>query len=75
VRRHQEVEPGIRYPKRGSAGSRGAAAVCSRWVVAGGWCGFGEEAAWSSTEWRAGLLRTADGGRGKVVGGGVACYV
>jgi hypothetical protein len=31
-----------------------------------GWCGFGEEAAWSSMEWRAGLLRTADGGRDKV---------
>jgi hypothetical protein len=31
-----------------------------------GWCGFGEEAAWSNTEWRAGLLRTADGGRDKV---------
>jgi hypothetical protein len=31
-----------------------------------GWCGFGEEAAWSNTEWRAGLLRTTDGGRDKV---------
>jgi hypothetical protein len=31
-----------------------------------GWCDFGEEAAWSSTEWRAGLLQTADGGRDKV---------
>jgi hypothetical protein len=31
--------------------------------------GIDEEVAWSSTEWRAGLLRTADGGRDKVAGG------
>jgi hypothetical protein len=28
-----------------------------------------EEATWSSTEWRSGLLRTTDGGRDKVAGG------
>jgi hypothetical protein len=40
-----------------------------------GWCGFSEEAAWCSTEWRAGLLRITDEGRDKVAGGnwGVAC--
>jgi hypothetical protein len=31
---------------------------------------------WSNTEWRAGLLRTADGGKDKVAGGNwhVVCY-